>query len=225
MFKTETHLHVSEVSPCSQLSAAEMVERYHKAGYKTLVVSDHFQAGYFDSLGDLSWDEKIDTFLIGYHKVKAAAEKVSMNSILAAEIQLKGSCNHYLLYGIDEAFLKKCPTMLEMNVETFYPYAKQHGITVIQAHPYRDNACNPTPEFVDGFEVYNSNPRHENFTSRAIETAQQYHKPMTAGSDAHRIEDIAHSGVITEQEIRTADDYIRMFYNNELQLIMGDSKE
>ena len=35
MFKTETHLHTSEISPCGKISAKEMVKRYHEAGYKT----------------------------------------------------------------------------------------------------------------------------------------------------------------------------------------------
>lgn len=224
MFKTETHLHIGEVSPCSKIPAADMVKLYHKAGYKTVVVSDHFQSSYFDSLGETSWDKKVDTFLSGYNKVKSAAEQLSMNTILSAEIKFNDSCNHYLLYGIDEAFLKKRPDILDMGIQAFYPYAKQNGVTVIQAHPYRDNYCTPTPEFVDGFEVHNSNPRHKNFTSRVIEMAEIHKKPMTAGSDAHRVEDVALSGVATEKEICTADDYIKMLYSGELKLIMGDFK-
>ncbi len=40
MFKTETHLHVSEVSPCGKVKAIDMVKLYHKAGCKTLFVSE-----------------------------------------------------------------------------------------------------------------------------------------------------------------------------------------
>jgi len=36
MYKTEAHLHVSEVSPCSKLKATEMISLYHDAGYKTV---------------------------------------------------------------------------------------------------------------------------------------------------------------------------------------------
>lgn len=224
MFKTETHLHTSEVSRCSQISAEEMVKLYYKARYKTLIISDHFQSRYFEALGEISWAKKVEAFLNGYNKAKLAAKKLSMNIILSAEITFNGSCNDYLLYGIDETFLKECPDVFDMSIKTFYPYAKQRGVTVIQAHPYRDNLCTPTPEFVDGFEVHNSNPRHENFTSKVIEIAQQHKKPMTSGSDAHRIEDVALSGVVTEKEIRTADDYIKMLYNGELKMIMGDFK-
>lgn len=224
MFKTEPHLHVSEVSRCSKLTASDMVMRYYEAGYKTLFISDHFQQNYFDSLGDISWKNKIKKFLTGYESAKKAGEQLGINILLSAEIQFNNSCNHYLLYGIDEAFLKNRPDVLDMTIETFYPYAKEHGVTVVQAHPYRDNFCTPTPDFVDGLEVHNSNPRHKNFTERVVETALSFKKPMTAGSDSHCIEDVALSGVITEKEICTVGDYVQMLISNELKIIKKDSE-
>lgn len=221
MYKTETHLHVSEVSPCSRISAAEMAKAYDEAGYKTLIISDHFQKGYIDRLGDIPWDDKVDHFLSGYEALKAAAEERSMNVILSAEIRFNNSRNHYLLYGVDGAFLKKRPDILDMTIEEFYPYAKEHGITVVQAHPFRDEKCIPMPDYVDGFEVYNSNPRHQNFTEKTLEMATQYKKPMTAGSDTHRVEDIALSGVWTEKEIRTANDYVEALLKGDLKMING----
>lgn len=224
MFKTETHLHVCEVSLCARLSAADMVKLYHEAGYKTLIVSDHFDKGYFQTLGDLPWEKKIDQFFSGYQTAKEEAEKFCMNVLLSTEIQLANSRNHYLLYGINKAFFVECPNILDMSIETFYPYAKERGVTVVQAHPYRDNVCTPTPEFVDAFEVHNSNPRHENYSKKAIEMALNHKKPMTAGSDAHRLEDIAHSGVITENEIDTVEKYVSALLNGELKIIKEDAE-
>lgn len=224
MFKTETHLHTVESSPCGRLSATELVKLYYDAGYRTLFVSDHFYKSYFDALGDISWDEKVDRFLLGYKTAKAAGETLGMNILLAVELRLNGSVNDYLLYGVDEALLKSMSDVFDMSIETFYSYAKEHGITVIQAHPYRDNKCTPTPDFVDGFEAYNSNPRHENFYEKVVQLAKEYKKPTTAGSDAHRIQDIALSGVMTEQEIRTVEDYVRAFFAGGLTVIKGDEE-
>ena len=82
MFKTETHVHVSEVSPCSKVSAENMVKLYHEAGYRSLFIADHFQnVRFFETLGDISWEEKIDHFLKGYENAKKAAQKYSMNVI------------------------------------------------------------------------------------------------------------------------------------------------
>ena len=224
MFKTETHIHTAESSACGKLSAEELVKRYYEAGYQTLFVSDHFQKRTFAALGDFSWDEKVEHFLKGYRIAKLAGEKLGMHILLSAEIQFNNTHNDYLLYGFNEIFKKTIPNVLDMSMESFYPYAKKHGVTVIQAHPCRDNKCTPTPECVDGFEVYNSNPRHENFTDKVLELAKEYHKPITAGSDTHRMEDIALSGVMTEREICTVEDYLRAFYAGELTLIKGEEK-
>ena len=70
MYKIETHLHVSEVSPCAKLTAAEMIKFYHEADYSTVFVSDHYKKVYFDKLCELPWEEKTERFLSGYRKAK-----------------------------------------------------------------------------------------------------------------------------------------------------------
>ena len=42
MYKTEPHLHTSEVSLCGKISAEEMIKLYSKAGFSTVFVTDHF---------------------------------------------------------------------------------------------------------------------------------------------------------------------------------------
>ena len=219
MYKTETHMHVSEVSPCARLSAREMITLYHQAGYQTVMVSDHFYRGYFDNLGDLPWEEKVNMFLKGYEAAKEVGDAYGMHIILAAELAFTASPNHYLLYGIDREFLLGCRDMLDADIETFYPYAKAHGVTVVQAHPYRDEKCFPTPEYVDAIEVRNPNPRHDNYEERTAAVAAAFHKPMTGGSDAHRPEDVAGTGVVTEQEIRTAEECVRALLSGELRIL------
>ncbi|MBQ4101494.1 MAG: PHP domain-containing protein [Oscillospiraceae bacterium] len=219
MFKTETHLHVSEVSPCAKLSAAEMVRRYTEAGYHTVFVADHLYQGYFDILGERSWEEKVDCFLSGYRAAKEASEGLPVRVLLSAELMFENSCNHYLLYGIDEAFLKARDDLFSMTIESFYPYAKEKGVTVVQAHPFRNHRCYPTFDFVDGVEVENANPRSENHNDEALALAEEYGLPMTGGSDAHRMEDVANSGVCSQEEICSAADYVRLLLANELRVI------
>lgn len=219
MYKTETHLHTAETSLCGVLTAKEVVELYHEAGYKTLFVTDHFHKNYFNKLGEGSWDEKFQTFLSGYKAAKAEGEKYGMNIILAAEITFTTAPNDYILIGATEEFLYSCEDKFEWGIEKFYPYAKQHGVTVIQAHPYRDNMCFPTPEFVDAIEAYNTNPRHENYDKKACELAAKYNKPVTAGSDAHRDTDVALSAVLSEEEIKTGDDYLRLLFEGKLEFL------
>lgn len=45
MFRVDTHIHTSEVSPCGKLTARETVEGYRKAGYDAICISDHLNRG------------------------------------------------------------------------------------------------------------------------------------------------------------------------------------
>ena len=224
MFKTEPHLHLSEISPCGWLCADEMIGLYHNAGFSTVFISDHLKKSTFDHLGEIPWQEKTAWFISGYEKAKLAGQKYGMNVILSAELKLSENNNHYLLYGIDKSFLDRSEHMFDMSIEDFYCYAKKNGVTVVQAHPMRDGRDKPCPESVDAFEVHNANPRHENFDEQVIEIAEKYGLPMTAGSDSHRTEDVARTGIETKYEIKTADDYIRALMKRELEIIYGGEK-
>lgn len=220
MFKIETHLHTIEVSPCSRIKAREMIRKYHEAGYSTVFVSDHFQENSIDALGDIPWSDKMAIFLSGYYKAKTEGENLGVNVLPAAEFKFSDSKNHYLAYGITKSFLDAYPELHKKTVAEFHEIAKANNIFVIQAHPYRDGSCFPTPEYVDGIEVYNSNPRHEDNSDKSEalvkECSQLY---ITGGSDAHRDEDIAGSGVLSEYEIKTSEDFINLIKSRKAEII------
>ena len=94
----------------------------------------------------------------------------------------------------------------------------------MQAHPFRDEVCFPTADSVDAFEVYNSNPRHIDFSEKAEKCAQENGLYKLGGSDAHRTEDIGLSGILTETEIKTAEDFIAIVKSGKAEIIRGDSK-
>ena len=54
---------------------------------------------------------------------------------------------------------------------------------------------------------------------QALEYAARVGLPITAGSDTHRYEDVARTGVMTKYEIKTAEDYIRAVMSGELIII------
>lgn len=222
MFKTETHLHVAEVSDCSKLKASEMIKAYHKAGYKTVFVTDHFTACFLDSLGDIPYEDKITVFLSGYYKAKVVGDSLGMNVMMSAEISLESCPNHYLAYGVTKAFLVAYPELCYMSAEELYRVAKKHGIFLVQAHPHRDGVCYPTPEFVDGMEIYNPNPRHEDHSDKTEAVVREYGLCVTGGSDSHRPEDIARSGVETEEEIKTTEDFVAAVKSGRATIIRSE---
>lgn len=222
MFKTETHLHVAEVSNCSKVKAAEMVKLYMEAGYKTLFVTDHLSPAYLGSLGDISWADKVTVFLSGYFKASAVSSKYGVNVIFGAEISLKDCPNHYLAYGITREFLNAHPNICEMTPEELFLATRGSGILLVQAHPYRDGRSYPTPDCVDGIEIYNSNPRHQDYYDRCEELAREHGLYVTGGSDAHRLDDYGLGGIMTECEIKSAEDLIDAVKNGNAVIIRGE---
>ena len=138
-----------------------MVRQYKEAGYSTVFVSDHFQSNSLDVLGDIPWSDKITIFLSGYYKAKYEGETIGVNVLPAAEFCFADSKNHYLAYGITKEFLDTHPDLHKMPAAEFLKIAREAGIFIVHAHPYRDGKDGATPELVDAMEIYNSNPRHE----------------------------------------------------------------
>ena len=74
---------------------------------------------------------------------------------------------------------------------------------------------------MDGIEVINANPRHENYEDKAFELARQYNLPMTAGSDAHKPEDIGLAAMISEEPITSGEQYLNLLKSGKLRLMRG----
>lgn len=218
MYKIETHLHTKPASTCGKLEPEEMIRLYHEAGYSTVFVSDHFAEHHFAQWGeDCSWQEKVGHMYEGYLRAKAVGERLGMHVLFSPELSL--GANHFLLYHADLAFLTQREDYFQMTPEEFYPIAKAHGITVIQAHPFRDEKCTPYPLCADGFEVINSNPRHENFDEKTIALAKEYPLLLSAGSDAHRLEDIGGAAVVSPYEITTTAEYLALLKSGKAKLM------
>ena len=217
MYKIEPHLHTKPVSSCAHFQPEEMVRFYHEAGYSTVFVSDHFAPHHFDKLGDLSWQEKTALLYASFLRAKAVGDELGMHVLFSPELSLGG--NHYLLYHVTLEFLQQRDDVFAMTLEEFHRYAKENGITIIQAHPLRDGKCTPQPAYVDGFEAINSNPRHENYDEQVLALAREYGLPISAGSDAHRTEDIAGAAVLSPYEVKTTQAYLELLKSGQAKLM------
>lgn len=218
MFKTEPHLHTQEISFCANVRSDLMAEAHYKAGYKTIFVTEHLAKLFSSCLGDLPWEDKVTIFLSTYQRAKVKGEALGLNVIMGAEVTFENVPNDYLVYGITKEFLLGCPEVHKMGIEKFSEYAHKNGVFIVQAHPYRDNVCYPTPEYIDAVEVYNTNPRHENYCEKTLELAKLNNLYITAGSDAHRNDDVGSSAILTDFEIKTAEDYINALKNSNYKM-------
>ena len=217
MYKIETHMHTRPVSFCAYLEPEEMIALHAEHGYNTVFVSDHFAINHFARLGDLTWQEKTGLMYESYLKAKAAGEKAGITVLFSPELTLEG--NHYLLYNADLDFLNSREDFFYITMEEFHEYAVEKDVSIIQAHPLRDGKCVPKPQYVIGFEAINSNPRHENFDEESLRFAKESGLLITAGSDAHRLEDVGGAAVLSPFEIKSADDYLNLLKSGQAQLM------
>jgi len=185
-FLFEAHSHTSESSDCGYLSARELVDLHHRLGYDGIAITDHLiWDGYWRQRGRGNWDGTIDMFLEGYKRAKARGDELGFNVILGAELRFTESFNDYLIYGIDEGFLRGCPDMCHMGVAAFF---RQFGesVLIIQAHPYRYGNMDVPYSHIHGVEVLNAHERWRNNNEKALALCKS--NPglyRLCGSDVH----------------------------------------
>ena len=207
----EMHLHTDEVSRCASIPAKQIAELYLTTDYNGIVVTDQMNSSAFskEPYKSATWDEKVDHFLEGY-KILKEELKDKMVVLLGMEINFYESDNDYLVYGVTEEFLRNNGDLMAYSPEDFSALAKKNGLLFLQAHPFRRGLTVENWEILDGYEVFNGNPRHYSSNPIAEAWAKFHNKDIVvAGSDFHEIEDLAHGGVYFNNEIKTNDDLLR----------------
>ncbi len=222
----EMHSHVKEVSTCSGTYAKDFIKYYTDIGYTGIVVTDHMNSDTFSRAGleNEPWDTKIDHFLKGYEAVKEAAQG-KLIVLLGMEIRFytEKYPNDYLVYGVTEDFLRSYGDLMAMNPKTFSKLAHENGLIFLQAHPFRRGMKVENWDILDGYEVFNGNPRHNSNNDVAELWAKKQGKSIiTSGSDFHEKEDTAHGGIYFNTLIKTNDELLNELRNNNYRLKKTD---
>lgn len=214
-YKYDLHVHTSEVSSCAKVEAKDMIHMYKEAGYQGVVVTDHYMECYFKKLGDKSWDEKIEEFLAGYRKAFKEGKRIGIDVLFGIELKFTENDNDYLIYGLDEEFLKQNKELYNLNLDKVVNLIKDKDIVIFQAHPFR-KSCSCDKEkakLLDGIEVYNGNPRHDSKNKDAYKFAKDNNLLMVSGSDFHEREDLGTGGIITNTRITNDKELVKELKN------------
>lgn len=191
----ELHAHTEESSGCGRIPAAEMVRLYREAGYQGMVITDHFAPRCMIDQPGLTQPEKFRLQQKGYEEALKAAEGTGFVVLYGVELRFEGSVNDFLVFGSVPEFWMDCPELFSMKLKDFYPIAKENGLLIYQAHPFRNDMVVMPPEYVDGYEVFNGNVRQQSRNVIARAWAKLHDKPAISGSDAHRLPDIGRGGI------------------------------
>ncbi len=206
----EMHAHTKEVSNCAVATAKDLVESYNGTEYKGIVLTNHLNEMTFKRIHmeDASWDEKIDHFLSGYNILKKEAGD-RFNVLLGVEINFYNTANDYLVYGVTEEFLRSNGDLMAMDLEELSKITHENGLLLVQAHPFRRDMEVADWKLLDGYEIFNGNPRHYSSNEIAEEWAKFHNKSLVlSGSDFHEIEDAGIGGVYFNKEIKTNEELL-----------------
>ena len=198
-YLTELHAHTCEVSPCGDLTAGEVADRYLAAGYSTVVISNHYTQSILESAGQTT-EERVKFFLAPYYAMKEYA-KDRLHVILGCELRFTGSSNDYLIFGVTESFLMEHPDLYSMNLKSFRALADENGLLIVQAHPFRNGMNVVNPQFLDGVETFNGHKGHESRNTIAQAWAKLYNLIPTSGTDFHHPHQGCDAGIFTDSPI------------------------
>lgn len=202
----EMHAHTVEVSTCAVSDAKEMIEFYNNKGYAGIVSTNHMNEVTFKRVGleNAPWDKKVDHFMKGFNALKDAAHN-KYTILLGMEIHFYGKDpNDYLVYGITEEFLRSHGDLMEYNTKSFSKLAKENNLLFLQAHPFRRDLKVANWEHLDGYEIFNGNPRHKSCNEIAEIWAKYHNKSIVvSGSDFHEPGDEGIGGIYFEKDIKT----------------------
>lgn len=215
-YKTELHVHTREVSPCADLTAQQVAERFLAAGYTSLVVTNHYCDYVVDNAGD-TWQEKMDYYLAPYRTMKEYA-KGRLHVLLGLELRFLENFNDYLVYGVDEQFLYDHPELHKMRLKDFSAFAKQHGLLIFQAHPFRNRMTVMNPALLDGVEVFNGHKGHDSRNQLADLWAKRYGLLRSSGSDFHHPDSEEVGGILTEEPITSVEQLLQALRTGECVL-------
>jgi len=157
MYKYEIHVHTAETSRCGYLKVSERARVYKDLGYDGICITDHLHEFYL-SLMDCytDWQCCVNRFMHGYNEAKKAGDALGLDVIFGIELRFTDNDNDFLVFGVDEAWVRANPFVCRMtHAEFFHRFGSE--VLILQAHPFRSGHPILT-EYIHGLEVVNGNP-------------------------------------------------------------------
>ena len=217
-YKYELHCHTKETSLCGQVPAAEIVKMYKEAGYSGIVITDHYSPMTFKPSRVWRPQTDMDFYLSGYKEALKYADE-NFTVLLGMEIRYYATANDYLVYGVTEDFLRNSGNLMKVYPKKFYKLAKENGMLVVQAHPFRKLMIRTNPKYLDGTEIHNGKADIESNLKSAQWAEENNMAIRVSGSDFHRPKNLANGGIITNEPIKTNDDLLRILRSGEFEMI------
>lgn len=220
-YKYELHCHTKYGSrQCGRVEPKEIVKLYKEQGYSGIVITDHYSPLTFDLFHGYFYPKKfIDHYINPYYDMKQYEDN-DFSVMFGMELRHYGTANDYLIYGVDENWLKEQGNLLALGEKQMYKMMHNQGYLVYQAHPFRPGIIRCNPAYIDGVEVYNGKTdRASNL--KAYEWAKESGKLMVSGSDFHTTKNLAKGGIITDHKINNNSDLLETLRSMDFRMIQN----
>lgn len=224
MFKTELHLHTSPASKCAHVEPEEVIEQYIENGYSTVVITNHMSPTLFDTiLPDV--DDYIEAANIYLEDIRRARRYANgrITVLPGMELRVRKNMNDYLIYGIDEQLILDMGNVMDKSIRELYPFFKEHGALVFQAHPFRDTMTVTSPSCLDGIEAGNFCTTHDSRNDIAQLWAKKFGMLTVYGSDYHNISYMRGAGILTQRPITDNVELVRVLKAKDFKVTDGEN--
>lgn len=214
-YKYEMHCHTGTVSRCGRVEPKEIVRLYKEKGYSGIVVTDHYSPMTFTP----NWNpqNQVDFYLSGYKEMKKYEDE-NFSVMFGMEIRHYWSSNDYLIYGVEENWLRKQGNLLNVFEKRLYDMVHTQGYLIYAAHPFRVGRTRCNPNCIDGIEIYNGKTE-KSLNDKAYDWAKQTGKLMVSGSDFHTTKNLAQGGIITDKPIKNNSDLLEVLRKQNFKMI------
>lgn len=221
-YKYELHCHTSGVSLCARVKPKDVVSHYEELGYSGIVLTDHYSPMTFYR-NILAPQRHIEHYLSSYRELKDYCGS-SFTVLLGMELRHYATVNDYLVYGVEEDWLRAQGNMLLWDEKKMCEEMHAQGFLVYQAHPFRPFITRCNPAYIDGIEIYNGHTNAEG-NRRARLWAEETGKPVISGSDYHYYTDESKGGIVTEVKIENNADLLAVLRNGQYRILHGDDSD
>ena len=223
MFKTELHIHTSPISRCAKVDALTTAQHFYDEGYNTIVITNHLSPKLLEKVitcDPSDWKGVTDCYLSDYRLARDAF-KGKMNVLLGIELRVHENNNDYLIYGINEEFVYNLGNVMDQKLKDIVPKIHEAGGLIFQAHPFRNKMTVTDPAILDGIEVYNTAPVHDNRNDIACMWAKKFNLLHSIGQDYHRADYLLGGGILTDTEITTSEQLAEVLKSGNFKMTDG----
>ena len=197
----DLHAHSSGISKCCRIPAEEVLRVAQEHGIDGIVLTNHYVKTYVRD-GDYAAFAK--RYVTEYRYAKELGDACGLRVLFGIELTVAWDPKvHVLIYGVEESFLERYPTLFDLSQQELYELVKANGGVVVQAHPYRGGNRLLDTAYLDGIEI-SCHPLYEGtYLQELTAVAKTHGLLLTCGGDFHADTHRPHCGMYLPDSIQT----------------------